>query len=291
MKYTDQKKLLHILRKWENQNPHFGFRRCELGYKQTSGTLTEQLSFRILVNKKLSPQELDGRMIPKEISGIPTDVIEHSFSIECNTVNPKERQQELLGGIEIKNSKLNGNQGTLGCIVQHHGEYYGLSCHHVIFGPNHNGINGSIYQPSNVRNSIGVAEDIESSYDQFYDCAIFKLINRNPAPNTGMNSECGVLTGNKNPVVDDIVYKFGATTQRTVGKIISVGTDNKFSISNINNEDEPLSEKGDSGAVWYTKVGNTIRGVGLHLGKNESGTVLASPLVDIFKIFQISHYN
>lgn len=291
MKYNEQKGILKILKDWEQNNQHLGFIRCELGYKIIGGKKTKQLSFRILVPKKLSPMALGENSIPKEIEGLPTDVIEYSYRQECDTVDPKNIQQELTGGLEIQNSKLSDNWGTLGCIVQQESLYFGLSCHHVIFGPDHNGMNGRIYQPSKGRSSIGIVENNLLRFDKSLDCAIFKLTNRNPSQSMIINGECGILAGNKYPVIDDIVYKFGATTGRTAGRIISIGTDHKFSITNIDLDKTPLSKTGDSGSIWYTKTGNTIKGIGLHLGKDKSGTVIASPLVDIFRKLQISHYN
>jgi hypothetical protein len=52
-------------------------RGVDIGYKYINGKKTDILAIRIYVTRKMKVPEKD--MVPKEIEGIPTDVIERRF--------------------------------------------------------------------------------------------------------------------------------------------------------------------------------------------------------------------
>jgi hypothetical protein len=52
----------------------------DIGYKQKSGKNTDQLSIRVFVTKKKKESEIPpDQLIPRDIQGVPTDVIERTF--------------------------------------------------------------------------------------------------------------------------------------------------------------------------------------------------------------------
>lgn len=85
----------------------------EIGIKETEGDLTQELSFRVYMSKKLPEDQLTpDQMIPEEFMGFTTDVIEHdlpSLTMDAGKYRP------LKGGIQIDNEEPAG-AGTLGCI-------------------------------------------------------------------------------------------------------------------------------------------------------------------------------
>ncbi len=87
----------------------------ELGIKESGGDLTDDLAWRVYVVKKLPEAELaPGAVIPDEILGVKTDVIE--YDVPTLTFD-SSKYRPLKGGIQIDH-ELPVGQGTLGCFAQ-----------------------------------------------------------------------------------------------------------------------------------------------------------------------------
>ncbi len=107
----------------------------EVGLKRKLGELTDVICFRVIVTKKVNTTDLKKEeLIPAEIRGIPTDVLEDQLLVNCSD----ESGYDLLtGGIQID---AGIGSGTLGCFVTVDAEpaaskkIYLLTNHHVIIG-------------------------------------------------------------------------------------------------------------------------------------------------------------
>jgi len=115
-----------------------------IGKKEVRGQATEAMSIKILVEEKVRESLLPtSEMLPKEIDGVPTDVI--SISSDDSLLSVRLRQSPMPenertkrwrpapGGVSVGHYLLDG-AGTLGCWVSdsRSGEPLLLSCWHVI---------------------------------------------------------------------------------------------------------------------------------------------------------------
>jgi hypothetical protein len=96
-----------------------------LGRKEVGGRRTEVDSIQLLVSRKIARDELDpSQIIPAEIQGVPTDVVEqqdfHISAAKCPRVDDTEKVRPLTGGVQI--SALHcvspDGSGTLGGIAR-----------------------------------------------------------------------------------------------------------------------------------------------------------------------------
>jgi hypothetical protein len=237
--------------------------RLEIGLKRKEGEVTDTLCFRIIVRQKVSETELEpAEMLPKEIRGIPTDVLIEDRGIR---IEDSDGYDLLTGGIQIT---IGEGYGTLGCFVTRDAEpagnkkIYLLSNHHVIIAKN--GVVGTrVGQPSTPSGSrcclcydiaevfcgeegtntgspatLGPVLTPAGAGNQI-DAAIAKLLGQDAAdPKTVYFSnsieEIGPVFGSSFGVLPgDRVRKRGRTTGLTFGKVeTTVG----YSISLIDKE-------------------------------------------------------
>ncbi|MBC7890699.1 MAG: DNA/RNA non-specific endonuclease, partial [Sphingobacteriaceae bacterium] len=119
-----------------------------IGYKQTDGKTTGELSIQFTVGEKVVPERLEDigtEAIPPSfvIGGVevPTDVIEREFKVEFRVVSEavtparKNRIDPVVPGVSVANRNVSA--GTVGCVVfdRVDGTPYILSNWHVLHGP------------------------------------------------------------------------------------------------------------------------------------------------------------
>lgn len=203
----------------------------EIGIKESSGDLTNDLSFRVYVTKKLPEGQLaPGQAIPDQIFGVKTDVIE--FDTPAVTFN-SDKFRPLKGGIQIDNEQPAG-QGTLGCIakVNGSGEVVVLTNAHVV---QTGGASGSVDmgQPEYTDccccacDDIGHSADSDRKLDGSVDAAIVHLKSGIGADNVirllNADSTDGVVQGSASAAVSsDTVVKVGRTSDKTFGTVVSI---------------------------------------------------------------------
>jgi len=116
------------------------------GYKMKSGQQTSELSIVTLVKRKLPPTALKAEaLIPAQVDGIPTDVLEvgeiHALAV------PTDRWRPAPGGVSI--GHYNITAGTLGVVVRDRatGTRLILSNNHVLANSNDASEGDPILQP------------------------------------------------------------------------------------------------------------------------------------------------
>ncbi|NQU29726.1 MAG: hypothetical protein HQ525_03575 [Anaerolineae bacterium] len=117
-----------------------------VGLKDTRSDKTDEICVKVLVTRKLSPEALlSGELVPKEVDGIRTDVIQVGDLRALQT--PKSRWRPAPGGVSIGHYQITA--GTLGCIVRDRdtGEPLILSNNHVLANSNDANIGDAILQP------------------------------------------------------------------------------------------------------------------------------------------------
>jgi hypothetical protein len=115
-----------------------------IGYKITGNRQTDELAIvcSVETKKPLAKLRLEDR-IPASISGITTDVVATGpISIFQDRT---DRFRPAPGGVSIGHYQITA--GTLGCLVQKHGELYILSNNHVIANSNDATAGDPILQP------------------------------------------------------------------------------------------------------------------------------------------------
>ncbi len=136
-----------------------------VGYKETKGVKTDRMALVVMVTKKVSAQELKkGDLIPAEVEGVITDVIEVGEIIALQTRT--DRWRPAPGGVSIGHYKITA--GTLGVLVRdvETNEILILSNNHVMANSNDATQGDPILQPG-PHDGGTVAEDTIANLVRF----------------------------------------------------------------------------------------------------------------------------
>jgi len=118
-----------------------------VGYKESNGVVTDELAVVVLVQSKQPLVALAAEdVIPKELEGMKTDVIEVGYLRAQQS--PKERfRPSIPSGVSIGHHRITA--GTLGTVVKDKrtGEAFILSNNHVLANSNDAIIGDQILQP------------------------------------------------------------------------------------------------------------------------------------------------
>lgn len=132
-----------------------------IGYKETSGKTTAELSLSVLVRDKMASHDLGPKdLVPSSIDGIPTDVIRVGNVVAYKS--HKDRFRPTPGGVSIGHFSITA--GTFGAPVKDAttGELLLLSNNHVMANSNNANINDSIIQPGGADGGRGPQDRIAS---------------------------------------------------------------------------------------------------------------------------------
>lgn len=264
-----------------------GFRWKRSRQKEEQPRRQDQLVVRIHLREKLQEDHVPvSELLPREIEGVPVDVIEGNYrpANAAGGVPNRKRFGKLLGGISI--SREAGETGTLGALVVDRvsGRPGLLSNWHVLAGPRAQANLDRIVQPGIREDPTPAGNEIAvlgpSHLDRDGDAAVAWLTGTrdwlpfifglNVSPNgTAMASvgdilvKAGRTTGNTRAIVDGIgTYK--GDYEIFPGFIQSVEFAGFKLVPEVpgNPGNVEISMRGDSGSVWLDA--NTSAGVGLH---------------------------
>lgn len=157
------------------------------GYKEVGGVLTNERALIVMVNKKLPAENLmPDDLVPLEIGGLPTDVIETGIFNAFQKRTGKHRPAP--GGVSIGHFGITA--GTFGSIVRDAstGERLILSNNHVLANSNNASIGDEIYQPG--------AYDGGGSADQIAELYKYVHINFGGDPISSVLAETLASLGN-----------------------------------------------------------------------------------------------
>jgi len=125
---------------------------CGVGYKETSGVITDEPAVIVSVERKvptaqLAPQDL----VPRTVEEVKTDVVEVGKikawqSIPSAGAEPRDKWRPAPGGVSIGHVDITA--GTLGCLVTRGGEVFILSNNHVLADVNRARLGDPILQPA-----------------------------------------------------------------------------------------------------------------------------------------------
>lgn len=264
-----------------------------LGRKETGGLQNGPVAIRIVVEKKLKTGQLDStQMIPRDIKGFPTDILEcprlGSLSETPLATGDTRLYYPLRGGIRIcPDPRVDPKPGfgTLGLIVQGpNGTPCILTAQHVI------GI-GSVFQPDT--GTSAVAQYVRGNIG--LDCSISELY-----PDINWYNwvlEIGAVQGQFNVTEHNTPYpvrKRGYSTGYSDCRITMVYVTGNAANGSSYEDNLWVSgpsgtlEPGDSGAVL---VDDCNRVVGLLRERTSSTAALASPIGRVLSVLESHLYE
>lgn len=134
-----------------------------IGYRWTGGEMTEDIAIVCSVTQKLPLSALGARdVVPREIDGVPTDVVATGPIRALGT--HVERMRPAPGGVSIGHHRITA--GTLGCVVRRGDERLILSNNHVLADSNDAGLGDAILQPGPIDGGSDPADRI-ATLDRF----------------------------------------------------------------------------------------------------------------------------
>jgi hypothetical protein len=134
-----------------------------IGYKETGGAKTSEVSIVCSVKEKMPGSRLTGQdLVPRAIDGIPTDVVQTGVIRALQA--PTDRFRPAPGGISVGHVAITA--GTLGCWVTKNGQKVMLSNNHVLANSNAAEIGDPILQPGPFDGG-GVSQDQIANLTQF----------------------------------------------------------------------------------------------------------------------------
>lgn len=264
-----------------------------VGFRVINRKITDELGIILQIDNTLVKGSLSSKTpLPDQIEGIPVDQVEaleqEILKSDYDELHPHIRDisnfrnqffPQLLGGIRIKNHRINGEGGTLGAIVYDRktNEPFGLTSRHVLLPYQSFKFwkKARVIQPNHQINARSEIGNVVVNYRTKPDCIRFKIATQRPIAKRGsllgfenqiQSIEPEILCGTK-------VMKSGARTGVTYGIIVCESICKKhFTIypdDDYDLIDGELSLPGDSGAIWVINDG-TMRAIGLHCLGNRS---------------------
>lgn len=264
-----------------------------IGHKFTDGRNTGDHCLTVFVTSKMDRQFLGDQIIPSEIGGFKTDVVETGILMAGSLIENKDRLRPAMGGYSVGHHLITA--GTLGCCVKDANpltgitsKYYILSNNHVLANSNLGVIGDPILQPGPIdggRNPQDIVARLSrfvpidfSGAGNLVDCAIAE------GDFHDLNREIywvGYVNGAASPVVGQKLFKTGRTTGHTSGDITSVNATVRVNygggnIAVFKNQitTTPMSAGGDSGSLMVTADN---KAVGL-LFAGSSAITIANPI-------------
>lgn len=284
-----------------------------VGYKYVGGKRTEQIAIQVFVKekKKTVPKV---EMIPAEVQGHPTDVIQRTYTLhpvamkvldvqimaDTGTYNP------VKGGISIGPCRTVGGYvfaGTLGAVMRDNtsGDPLLLSNFHVMCVDNTWSVGDTLVQPSRVDTGVcptGVVGTLlRAQLTSSVDAAVCTLSGRGSACEI---VDIGAITGTATATLNMSVRKRGRTTGLTSGKVdsisLSVNVDygdgigprtltNQIGIIPDTAKNAKFGDHGDSGSVV---VDDSQAVVGLYFAGSDDGSGVANPIAAVLSALNIS---
>ncbi|MEP7101109.1 MAG: hypothetical protein ABI781_11405 [Burkholderiales bacterium] len=284
-----------------------------VGTKFSNGKETSTKCVRFYVGQKIGQDALAANdLLPKEIDGIPTDVIvTGKFRLLDTAADNKKRRRPVRPGTSI-GFKFPPPKagfvmaGTFGAIVSKGGKFYVLSNNHVLSENGLVALGSPIFQPG-LLDGGNEATDQIARLTKFIaikgtgfnkvDCAIAELLattkfNAHPMPRVGALASSNPISA----VVNMGVEKTGRTTGYTRGVVFDIAADvnvgyedkngNPFTASFqdqivITSSPGSFSAAGDSGSLIVDRAskratGLLFAGSASHTIGNHIGDVLAA---------------
>jgi len=273
-----------------------------IGYKEHRSESSEDLALRFYVRQKLHRLLVpEAERIPREIEGIPTDVIEaRDFSI-WRPIPPiyQRRVRPAMGGLSIGHYDISA--GTFGCLVADRRERYVLSNNHVLANENRGTEGDPILQPGrfdggkvdrDVLARLVTYVALDPDGVNVVDAALAEPHQAEDVTPDVLN--VGRLKGSRDPRLGEEVRKSGRTTRLTRGIVEDASATIRVGYSRgsfvfqdqmiVRASSGTFSSGGDSGSVI---VGQDSKALGLLFGGSPFFTV-ANKVTNVEKALDVA---
>lgn len=294
----------------------------DVDYKIQNGKDTKELSIVVYVGKKLPVSKIEPRdLIPSEVDGIPTDVLESNPETSWPTnklelysktsqISQDVQSPVLFGGLSCNDPRSTIVNGTIGLVFPYNNKPTMISCQHVFATawnatPPEPVIEPSVYYGGVYPTNLAAGTTAGWYGPQFnVDLAIADIVTTRPYQYNFI-FQLGATTGYDVTFPGDTVKKFGASTGYTEGIVTSDTLSiehyvvpnfpsftlyNQIKVISADSTQWPVfAAPGDSGA-FILNDDNQI--VGMLVGGNVSSSgrpfVYANPIHDILRILGIN---
>lgn len=287
-----------------------------IGLKTVGDVQTNQPAIVVSVVKKLPVVQLSGSaLIPQNLGGVPTDVVETGkiFALQ----DPTKKMRPARPGVSIGHYQITA--GTLGCLVQRNGQVFILSNNHVLANSNEGHLGDPILQPGpydggTLADQIGTLEQfipvgfdaggsnpgcsplkflspaaptINEPGNNTVDCAIARPLSADLVNPDILN--IGIPTGVGTATLGTAVQKSGRTTGYTADKItqidvtVSVDYGGKIAVYKNQLMAGAMSQGGDSGSA-VLDMNKQVVGL-LFAGSNS--TTIMNPIQFVLDALQV----
>jgi hypothetical protein len=236
-----------------------------IGYKVTSGRVTDALAVKFFVRMKhLAADLTTTEMLPSSIAGLPTDVNEvgliSPLSVHMGSLNARQRLRPARPGCSVGFAEADPQElmaGTIGAVVADADATYLLSNNHVLADQNRLPFGAPIFEPGLLDGGDPEQDQIaeltayvplDTESPNVVDCAIARLLDESLA--TADILRLGYPAGVGSAAIDMSVAKSGRTTGLTRGVVVSVDTDIQvaYDIGNLVFQGQIAIESTDGGA-------------------------------------------
>jgi hypothetical protein len=266
-----------------------------IGVKEVRGEVDRSAGIVIAIHIRRKQQMSRvpyAKRIPREILGVPTDVIEGTYAPSSNGGSGSAVPVfPLRPGSSVARS--DGTAATLAGVAHDNlGVRYLLTASHVLRegGSSRRGDPIVHPGPSDSRQPAAVAR-----YEKVhvgFDAGIARLEPGIQAVNRALLSNRVIVTPQV-PRIGDVLEKSGRSTQLTQGEVRQFGAfGNRYPAMRIvlrAGTSPPISLKGDSGSMWYDTT--TFAAKGLHVGidvHSSPAAAIATVAVEIAKFWKLT---
>jgi hypothetical protein len=301
-----------------------------IGFKRKNGKImtdTVAMIFYVRFKPEINAlRRLNIEPLPKEIEGIPTDVVEIPTGFDKRILRRNlrsalpddSRYRPIPGGVAMVNAKGVPSTGTLGLIVQKRktNEYFACTNNHVGANEDLEGLppTAQIGDPWIQPGAHGGGQDPQDTFatldrwgrmkhigTNHFDHAVGK-INDGVDVRTYYMEEVGEISGIADIELGDKVVKRGRTTRLTDGMVVDVGVEvnvpyqgkdctfeDQVAIVGIPQTD-PFSLAGDSGSFVVSEESpHTVKAQLFAGGEDSNGidVTIASPIRKITEDFDL----
>jgi len=244
-----------------------------VGVAVATSPSSSEPSLQILVRKKFEPHRIpDEHMLPTSHAGVAISVVE--AGVLSKFQDPMSIVRPLTPGISVGPSGISV-AGTLGAVLTDGTKRYVLSNNNVLADENRAGQGTAVWQPglldggvvTDVIGTLSAAPNLSFTNSNQVDCAVAEIDN---VPSTNAIPNEVALEAVTPPALGMQVFKYGRTTEKTVGQVTSVHleTDVVYESGSAHfvqqfaitcNDGSAFSDVGDSGAVIRdAATGNAI---------------------------------
>lgn len=289
-------------------DPAWNLQGVGIGEKLVDGRHTGIMAVKFLVRAKYHESHISKEhVLPKSISGLPTDVEEVGLFRRLPAVDvadPRTRIRPAQPGCSVGFADPNNQfvmAGTFGALAQDANSVYILSNNHVLADENQLPIGSPIFQPGLLddQNADQVAQlnnfvPLQQDASNQVDCAKATVPNLADVSNAIL--QIGPPQGTADAQMDMVVQKFGRTTGYSAGQVTSIDTDvtvqyetgtftfgGQIIVVGLNGQ--PFSDSGDSGSLILERDSNMA--VGLLFAGSQSHTI-ANHINDVLQTLNVT---